>query len=111
MTKFYGVLGYGETKEVDPGIWEDVIVERQYSGDLVKNYRRQENSGSVNDNINLSNEVSVVVDAYAMENYFNLRYLKFMMPNIGGYWKVSSADVEYPRMRLTVGGVYNGPKA
>ena len=32
-----------------------------------------------------------------------MRYVEFM----GAKWKISSVEVQYPRLILTVGGVYN----
>ena len=104
MAKFYGTIGYVNTVETEPGMWEEQKTERQYSGELVKNARRIESSGGVNDNINISNEVSIVADPYAYENFHAMRYIKFM----GAKWKISNVEVRYPRLILTIGGVYNG---
>lgn len=104
MAKFYGTIGYVNTVETEPGMWEEQTTERQYSGELVKNTRRLESSGGVNDNINISNEVSIVADPYAYENFHAMRYIKFM----GAKWKINNIEVRYPRLILTIGGVYNG---
>ena len=104
MARFYGTIGYVNTVETEPGMWEEQKTERQYSGELVKNTRRLESSGGVNDNVNISNEVSIVADPYAYENFHAMRYIKFM----GAKWKISNVEVRYPRLILTIGGVYNG---
>lgn len=104
MAKFYGVIGYATTVETEPGIYEEIIVERPYYGDLIKNTRRLQSAGKVNDDINVSNQVSIVADPYANENFHAMRYVEFM----GTKWKVTDVDVQYPRLVLTVGGVYNG---
>lgn len=104
MAKIYGTIGYVKTVETEPGMWEEQEIERQYSGELVKNTRRLESSGGVNDNINISNEVSIVADPYAYENFHAMRYIKFM----GAKWKINNIEVRYPRLILTIGGVYNG---
>ena len=104
MARFYGTIGYVNTVETEPGMWEEQKTERQYSGELVKNTRRLESSGGVNDNVNISNEVSIVADPYAYENFHAMRYIKFM----GAKWKISNIEVRYPRLILTIGGVYNG---
>lgn len=104
MAKFYGVIGFAETVETEPGIWEEVTTERNYSGDLVRNSRNLQPSDSVNDNINISNEISIIADPYAEQNFHNMRFVKFM----GAKWKIKNVEVLYPRLRLTVGGVYNG---
>ena len=104
MAKFYGTIGYVKTVETELGMWEEQKIERLYSGELVKNTRRLESSGGVNDNVNIYNEVSIVADPYAYENFHAMRYIKFM----GAKWKISNIEVRYPRLILTIGGVYNG---
>ena len=99
MAKFYGTIGYVNTVETEPGMWEEQKIERQYSGELVKNTRRLESSGGVNDNVNISNEVSIVADPYAYENFHAMRYIKFM----GAKCKNSSAEKRYPRLTSTTG--------
>lgn len=112
MAKFCGKIGYAETVEVEPGIWDTKkIVERECCGDLIKNLSKHEPSGDVNDDINIANEVNIVADPYATEHVFAMRYIKFDIPQIGGAWKISSADVSYPKIILTLGGVYNGEQA
>lgn len=104
MAKFYGVIGFAKTVETDPGIWEEQITERHYSGDVIRNTRMlQTPSNSVNDNINISNEISIIADPYAELNIYGMRYVEFK----GNKWKISNAEVNYPRITLTIGGLYN----
>lgn len=103
MAKWYGVIGYAETAETEPGLWEEEIVERPYYGDLIRNTRRLQNSSSINDNVEISNELSIVADPYANQNFYSMRYAEFM----GAKWKISSVEVQYPRLILTLGGLYN----
>lgn len=108
MTKFYGEVGYGETVEIADGVYDDVIVEFKYFGDVIRNTRRLQESGDkVNDDLTVQNSISIVADAYANEHFFAMRYIKWA----GAYWKVSEVTVEPPRLTLRLGGVYNGPKA
>lgn len=109
MTKWFGRIGYADSSyEVRPGVYTEKIVEREYYGDVLRNSRRlQNNSDSVNDNINVSNEISIVSDAYAMEHFYSIRYLTFC----GARWKVTNVEVQPPRLIFTLGGVYNGPTA
>lgn len=104
MTKWFGVIGYAETVETNPGVWEERIVERQYFGDVTRNTRRLQTTDQINDNVDISNEISVVADPYAYQNFHAIRYAEFM----GAKWKVSSVDVQHPRLNLSLGGVYNG---
>lgn len=103
MPKWYGKIGYGVTEETSPGVWTEEIVERQYYGDIIRNLRRLETSDQVNDNVSVSNEISIVSDPYASENFHSVRWVEFM----GAKWKVSSIEVQYPRLVLSLGGVYN----
>lgn len=107
MSRFYGKVGFSETIQVAPSVYESVITERFYSGDVYKNYRKLENSGSVNDNVNVANEISIISDPYALNAFDSIRYVEWL----GRLWEVSAVLEEYPRLRLTIGGVYNGPVA
>ena len=104
MNKFYGKIGYAITKETVPGVWVEQIVERSYYGDVIRNIRRLQSSENLNDDINISNEISIVADAFANQNFHSMRYVEYM----GTKWKVSSIEVKYPRLILSIGGVYNG---
>lgn len=104
MAKFYGNVGFAETKETEPGVWEETIVEKPYYGDIIKNYSRYQNSGEVNDDISMSNSISILADPYANMNFQHMRYVVFM----GAKWKITGAEVQYPRIILSIGGAYNG---
>lgn len=106
MAKFYGKIGYGITKKDDnkKGVYTNQIVEKDYYGEIRKNSRRIQSSGQVNDNIVVSNVISIIADSFANENLGNMLYVQYM----GSKWKISSADIEYPRINLTIGDVYNG---
>ena len=104
MARYYGVVGYAETKETAPGVWTESITERKYRGDITRNTRRLENSSQVNDNVVINNTISICADAYAYQNFFAIRYVEWM----GAHWKVTNVEVQRPRLILTIGGVYNG---
>lgn len=104
MAKFYGVIGYAEMVETRPGVWTEQIVERNYYGDLIRNTRRLQSADKLNDDINVANEISIVADPYANENFYSMRYVEFM----GAKWKISNVEVKHPRLILTIGGLYNG---
>lgn len=104
MNKFYGKIGYAISEETVPGVWVERMVERSYYGDVIRNIRRLQSSENLNDDINVSNEISIVADAFANQNFHSMRYVEYM----GTKWKVSSIEVKYPRLILSIGGVYNG---
>ena len=91
MAKFYGAIGYAETVETTPGVWEEQIVERYYYGDLIRNTRRLQSADQLN----------------ARDNFHLMRYVEFQ----GAEWKISNVEVQYPRLILTIGGLYNGEQA
>lgn len=107
MAKWFGKIGYAETVETKPGVWKEQIVTREYYGDLIRNTRRLQTADKVNDDINISNELSIVSDPYAMNNFHSMRYTEFM----GAKWKINNIEVSYPRLILTLGGLYNGEQA
>nr|DAP82056.1 MAG TPA: hypothetical protein [Caudoviricetes sp.] len=104
MAKWYGVIGYAETVETTPGVWKEQVTKRNYYGDLTRNTRRLQTADKLNDDINISNELSIVADPYAMNNFHSMRYAEFM----GTAWKITNVEVQYPRLILTLGGVWNG---
>ena len=104
MNRWFGKVGYVETTEVEPGIWEEEEVVRSYYGDLVRNSSKFQTSGDVNDNRNVSVEISIVADPYAEAHFSSIRYVEFGGVN----WKVNNVEPRRPRLILTLGGVYNG---
>ena len=104
MAKFYGKIGYCETKEIRPGVWDEVITERIYFGDVNKLSRRLRTEDKVIDNITISNEISILADPFAYENFSTIKYVEYM----GAKWKISNVEVKFPRLILVTGGLYNG---
>ena len=103
MTKWYGQIGFAELTETAPGVWSEEITERSYYGDLVRNTRRLNTSDKVNDDITIANELSIVADPYATENFHMMRYAEFM----NSKRRITRVEVQYPRLILELGGVYN----
>lgn len=104
MAKFYGEIGYGESVETAPGVWEDVVVEYSYFGDVLRDTRQLTNGENLNSNITTNNSISIVADAYANEHFFAIRYVKWA----GTLWTITDVEVKSPRLILRMGGVYNG---
>ena len=103
MAKFYGPIGFAETRETSPGVWTEEPIVRNYYGDIINNSRRLE-SDKINNDIAVSVDISIVADAYALNNFHALRYAEYM----GTKWRITNAQVEHPRIRLSLGGIYNG---
>lgn len=104
MAKFFGKLGFVRTVETRPGIFEQEIRERSYTGDVLSRFRKYDNGNSINGNISIDNEISIVADPFAVENFCFLTYINLR----GIKWTVNSVREEYPRLIITLGEVYNG---
>lgn len=103
MAKFYGKVGFLRTEESAPDVYSEVLTERLYKGDVIRNQKRYQSSESLNDDVVLSNNISIVADNYANENVFAIRYVMYK----GVPWKVTNAEIQRPRIILTLGGKYN----
>lgn len=104
MSKFYGKVGFVKDMEVTPGVWQHVTTERNYYGDVIRLDRRWDQSTEVNDRITLSEEINIVADTYLLDNLSYIKYVEVY----GSKWKVSTITPAYPRIRLALGGEYNG---
>lgn len=107
MPKFHGAVGYGDTVEKAPGVYDYVITEISYFGDVVRNTRGLRDDQKVIDDLTVENSISIVANAYANENFINIKYVRWL----GKLWVVSNVDVQPPRLLLRLGGVYSGPIA
>lgn len=108
MAKFYGEIGYGVTVESAPDVFRDVITERKVYGDVLRNARTLVEGDKVNNDLTVSNSISIVADAYANEHFFAMKYVRWA----GALWVVSNVDASTPpRLILRLGGVYHGPIA
>lgn len=105
MSKWYGTIGYATPVQTSPGVWSDEITERKYSGDLNRiNSRWSSNTDSTNDDLSINNQLSIVADPFAYQNFHTMKYAKFM----GTKWKILNVDAsQRPRLILMLGGVYN----
>lgn len=103
MAKWFGKVGYAVTTEVEPGLWEEQITEREHYGDVTSNRWNHQNSNNVNDDIKPSVTISFIADPFANQHCSNMVYVEYM----GAKWKIESFEAQFPRILLTVGGVYN----
>lgn len=103
MAKVYGTIGYAITSETSPGVWQEQNTEYAFYGDLIENSARHQKSEHLNDDISITNELSVLADPFAFENFQHIRYVSFW----GSRWTVTNVRVQYPRLILSLGGNYN----
>ena len=106
MPKYYGRIGYIETEETSPDVYDEVVTERMYSGDILRMSKSWQSGEHVNDNLQVNVQISILADPYAYQHFHALRYVEWM----GALWKITNAEPQYPRIILTIGGVYNGPQ-
>ena len=103
MAKFYGSIGFAEDVEVRPGYIKNQITPHEYYGDVIRQSHRYQSSESVNDNIKIDTQISIVADVYANNNFGAMRWVEFG----GTKWKISSIEIKYPRLIITIGEVWN----
>lgn len=106
MARFCGKIGFVKTIETSsPGVYRDSDpIERTYYGTVTKDNRRWEHGTGLNDNLTINNAFSIVADSYALDNLYAMKYLIYQ----GVKWKITSIDIERPRLTLCIGGIYNG---
>lgn len=102
MARWYGEIGYAETVETSPGVWGEQIVPHEATGDMLNLSRSLRNSGTINDNIEIGMELSIVGDPYALSHFSNMRYATYM----GVKWKTRNVTVMYPRLNISLGEEY-----
>lgn len=104
MSKFYGMVGYAIPRETTPGVFVNAdIEERPYYGDQLRNVKKWDSGETLNDNLNIQDDVSIIADGFA---YLNAQYIKYVIVS-GVKWKVRSIKIERPRITLTLGEVYH----
>lgn len=102
--KWFGKIGFSDTVEKSSGVYVPEIVEKDYYGDLIKNVKRTNDGDKVNDDITLSNQLSIILDPYIQDRFSSIKYVTMFESK----WKVSNVEVQFPRLLLSLGGMYNG---
>lgn len=102
--KYFGKLGFKYIdNESNPGVTQEKIIERCYYGEVIRNARRAQGADKINDDLTISNQISLLLDPYLADNYFDIVYLTFM----GCKWKVGNIEMRHPRIIIDIGGLYN----
>ena len=105
--KFSGKIGFWiKDVEIKPGVFKPQIVEKKYTGDVLRNVRRfQSVENQQNENLVVNKKLSIISDLYLQQNWGSIKYVSWNDVN----WRISSVDVgSFPRIVLELGGVYNG---
>lgn len=103
MNKYSGIVGLVMDVEVRPGVWKQQAVEKFVYGDIVRDNRNSITADQVNDNMKINNQISIVASPFLMENFRSIKYLTYA----GAKWKITTVEVKYPRLLLSMGEVYN----
>ena len=105
MGKFYGKVGFVTSEETSPGIWEEIVTEKECYGEIARDIRRWNvASERLNDDVSIDGQINIIGDPYTFKNFSFIRFVEYM----GVPWKVNSVESQYPRIILHTGGVYNG---
>lgn len=104
--KWFGKVGFNTTvpMEDDSDITIHNVVERPYYGEETRLNSQWKTSGHKNDDKDINTEISIVSDPFARDHFMDIIYIEFM----GEKWDVSTVTVQYPRLILSIGGIYNG---
>lgn len=102
MSRFSGKLGFVTTRETEEGVWLEDVIELKAKGTIRSLYVRNDNSSSVNTDLRLTNEISVLMDTKFMTYLETLKYVVWK----GSKWEVLSIGVNYPRLTINLGGLY-----
>lgn len=101
--KFHGNVGFLRMADKGHSVYEAALVEKPYYGDVLKYSKRYENGSQVHDDLVINNQISIVADRFAYENYGSMRYVIWNSQK----WKITAAEIDYPRIILSLGGLYN----
>lgn len=108
MARFYGIVGFSaESIEVSPGVWVPKFVERNYYGNVLDDNRDWQKGESINNDLIITNRISILADPYAYKNIGAMRYIELY----GQRWSIRSTKISRPRLILTIGGVYTDEQA
>lgn len=106
--KYYDKIGFWEEDvEIRPGVYNSQIVEKYYAGDIIENRQYWNSTEYQNDNLTVSNKISIIADIYFHQHISSIKYVIFMDTK----WKVKHLDINYPRVIIELGEVYNGVNA
>lgn len=102
--KWYGKVGFEETVESAPGVYEHNYIEREYFGDVMSLSSRWQTTENVNDDLKINMKISIIADTFLYEQFPFIKYIEFS----GHKWSVTEITPNRPRIDLVLGGLYNG---
>lgn len=102
--KFYGNIGFAVTQDMGDDVWKEIITDKKYAGDVFRLQRNRDSGEHINDGLRINTQISVLMDPWFHDHLSGLRYVDFC----GSKWIAESVDVNYPRVNITLGGLYHG---
>lgn len=105
--RYYGRIGFRTTEKrsEDSDVYVPTTTFKTYKGDVPRMMSKWKDSqAGINDDIDISNTISIVADAFLSKNYRHIFCVEFA----GEFWDVKSIQILPPRLNITIGGVYTG---
>lgn len=102
--KFYGNIGFAVTVDDGDGVWKETITDKKYTGDVMRLSRNRESGEHINDGLRINTQISLLLDPWFQEHLSQIRYVEYMNTK----WIAESVEVQYPRVNITLGGIYHG---
>ena len=104
MSKYYGEIGVRVTSFNDAtGLTETTIKRINRSGDVGRRYRSLNTSDKIIDDVDVSNQITILADPFFMTHYSDIVYVTWH----GVKWKAKTIEVQEPNLIIGIGGVYN----
>jgi hypothetical protein len=105
MSKFAGKIGIqGDLIETSPGIWENPIREEKIIGDMERKPLRWRSGELSHDSATANHVLSFIASQKLLPDIMNVLWVEWNNKK----WSVKNIEHEKPRVRLTLGGAYNG---
>lgn len=101
--KWFGKVGYRIDASLNEFADSEQYVEKEYYGDIIRNYKKDRSDSTINDEFSISNQIRILADPFMTENFSKIRYITFM----NSKWKIASVDVQWPALILDLGGLFN----
>lgn len=103
--KYYGLIGFGTTvSEADDDAYKEEIEARPYMGDVVRHTYNMQSSDKLTKDVQVNMQISILADEFAVNFMHLIRFAEWR----GVKWQVTAVEPQYPRLLLSLGGVYNG---
>lgn len=105
MARFSGHVGLRtDPVEVEPGIYDEGIEDRPITGDILLKPTRWSGGELSQDSVRANHEVSFIIPETTLSDFAEVVYVVWQNRK----WSVTAIQYMRPRLKLTLGGLYNG---